>query len=165
MVMKAGATRVLSDIRSDIYKSAVMDCASLCNAIADSVSASMGGTSGALIELMLRAMAAYFSSGQENLSWAKALDKGVGAMQFYGGATVGMRTMLDALVPAVQTLNSPVGSVAAAAAAAETGMESTKSMPSLAGRSNYIQEEKLKGIPDPGAVAVSACFQAVAALF
>jgi hypothetical protein len=33
-------------------------------------------------------------------------------------------------------------------------MEKTKTMESLAGRSNYIQAERMMGVPDPGAFAV-----------
>ncbi len=36
--------------------------------------------------------------------WSHALKVGVQAMTFYGGATTGMRTMLDALIPAVDCL-------------------------------------------------------------
>lgn len=36
--------------------------------------------------------------------WSQALKAGVQAMTFYGGATTGMRTMLDALIPAVEKL-------------------------------------------------------------
>jgi hypothetical protein len=37
-------------------EAAAGDSAQLCNTLADLISASMGGTSGALIELMLRSM-------------------------------------------------------------------------------------------------------------
>jgi len=37
--------------------------------------------------------------------WSPALTAGVKAMTFYGGASTGMRTMLDALIPAIDELN------------------------------------------------------------
>ena len=52
------------------------------------------------------------------------------------------------------------GTILAASEAARAGMESTKTMSSLAGRSNYIEENKIRGIPDPGAVAVAEAFEA-----
>jgi len=69
--------------------------------------------------------------------------------------------MLDALVPAVTALQAG-HSMKEAAQQAEAGAEATKSMNSLAGRSNYINEELLSGTPDPGAVAVACAFAAAA---
>ena len=51
--------------------------------------------------------------------------------------------------------------MAAVAEAANAGAEKTKTMASLAGRSNYVNQEKMDGTPDPGAVAVAAAFSAV----
>ena len=39
--------------------------------------------------------------------WSAALAQGVTAVRTYGGADVGMRTLLDALVPAVAALAAP----------------------------------------------------------
>ncbi len=36
--------------------------------------------------------------------WIEAYDKGIAAIKFYGGAEQGMRTMLDALIPALHQL-------------------------------------------------------------
>lgn len=70
--------------------------------MASAVSSSMGGTSGALLELFFRAMSSSFlkergeGGGEEGVrrAWARALGQGVTAIKFYGGADVGMRTML-----------------------------------------------------------------------
>lgn len=51
--------------------------------------------------------------------------------------------------------------MAAVAEAAKGGVEKTKTMASLAGRSNYVNQDKMNGTPDPGAVAVAAAFHAV----
>ena len=37
-------------------------------------------------------------------------------------------------------------------------MESTKTMGSLAGRSNYVEESRMSGIPDPGAAVIAEAF-------
>lgn len=93
--------------------------------------------------------------------WAHALQAGTIAIQKYGGATVGMRTLLDALVPAVDAMStSRADPLAEAVAAAESGMLKTKTMLSLAGRSNYVAAEAMDGIPDPGAYAVFLAFKA-----
>lgn len=101
-------------------------------------------------------MAATFAKNHNTL-WPDAFVKGITAMQFYGGATVGMRTMLDPLVPAFDFLLL-TGDIALAAEKAKEGMERTKNMAPLAGRSNYIQPERMRGIPDPGAYAVYVAF-------
>ncbi len=43
--------------------------------------------------------------------------------------------------------------------AARNGADSTKYMEGAAGRSNYIQQKQMEGIPDPGAVAVATAFE------
>jgi triose/dihydroxyacetone kinase / FAD-AMP lyase (cyclizing) len=70
--------------------------------------------------------------------------------------------MLDALVPAVAALEAGEELTAAAKAATE-GAERTASMTkALVGRSSYVREDVLRGVPDPGAIAVAALFEAIA---
>lgn len=131
--------------------------------IADAVSASMGGTSGVLLELMFRKMSSTLSQtesiGIKEMS--KAFEEGVNAISLYGGATVGSRTMLDALVPAATCLIK-TNDIKAAAAEAKIGADGTALMTlASAGRSNYLSEETLEGTPDPGAVAVSIVLNAL----
>ncbi len=52
----------------------------------------------------------------------------------------------------------------AASIAAQEGMEKTKYMESLAGRSNYVLKSKMEGTPDPGAVAVAEAFGCAAGI-
>ena len=98
-------------------------------------------------------------------SMAPAFAAGVDAVQLNGGATVGSRTMLDAMVPAAQTWKE-TGSLEQAAQAARKGADATASMDTAsAGRSNYLSQESLQGTPDPGAIAVAIVLEAcVAAL-
>jgi hypothetical protein len=57
------------------------------------------------------------------------------------------------------------GGLQGGSAAASKGMESTKTMGSLAGRSNYVDESRMNGIPDPGAAVIAEAFAvALAAL-
>ena len=83
-------------------------------------------------------------------------------MKFYGGADQGDRTMLDALLPAVETLEAG-GDLVAAAGAARSGAAATAGMTKArAGRSSYLASRELAGVADPGAVAVAAAFEAAA---
>lgn len=72
-----------------------------------------------------------------------------------GKSKVGDKTILDALVPAVDAFraadNADAGLVAAIAAA-EEGVETSKSLQSQRGRASWLQERSV-GLPDPGAVA------------
>lgn len=126
-------------------------------AVADSISASMGGTSGALLEIFFRAGKVHLLEKPND--FAGAFVKGSAAIQDIGGASEGMRTMLDALLPASRVL-ADSGDWKLAVEAAEAGAEATVSMKALAGRSNYISEELLATVPDPGAKAVAIAMRA-----
>jgi dihydroxyacetone kinase len=83
-------------------------------------------------------------------------------MMFYGGANRGDRTMLDALLPAVEALEAG-GDLTAAADAARSGAAATAGMTKArAGRSSYLGSKDLTGVVDPGAAAVAAAFKAAA---
>lgn len=118
----------------------------------------MGGSSGALLAIFFSATAAGLAKGQ---GAHDALRHGVERMQTYGGASLGDRTMLDALVPAVEAL--PRGLMAAASAARE-GANATLQMPALVGRAAYVPASALVGVIDPGAEAIARAFGAAAGL-
>lgn len=101
--------------------------------------------------------------------WGAALQAGVAAMMRYGGAAPGMRTMLDALVPAAESLLSaladgvlPHEAVTAAADAAKEGVVKTSTMAASAGRSSYVPAAQLNNTPDPGAAAAAIWLESVA---
>ncbi|MBN1124330.1 MAG: dihydroxyacetone kinase subunit L [Sedimentisphaerales bacterium] len=83
-------------------------------------------------------------------------------------AQIGDKTMIDALVPAVQELRAAVErgelidqALAVAAEAAKKGAEATKGLAARFGRAKNIGE-KSKGQPDPGATSVSLVFRGFA---
>ncbi|KUZ98131.1 dihydroxyacetone kinase [Burkholderia ubonensis] len=99
--------------------------------------------------------------------WATAFRSAVEAIGELGGARVGDRTMLDALVPAVDAFdraleNDPNGAAAWAVAveAAERGAQETARMTPRAGRASYLGERAI-GTPDGGAVAVAYWLRAL----
>ena len=125
--------------------------------IADAIRTSMGGTSGVVLDIFFRAVATSISDDGSG-SWAVALRAGIDAVSFYGGAKVGMRTLLDALDPACAALESGSGGEAplrAMAAAALAGAEATQAMSAIAGRSSYVRAEEVQRVPDPGAMAIA----------
>lgn len=131
--------------------------AALCGAVADRLSTVMGGSSGILLGIGVAAMGVAVSDPPD---WTRALREGVARIRQYGGASEGDRTMLDALIPAVAALD---GGVPAAAAAARAGAARTALMTTArAGRSGYVPAEALRGVADPGAVAMARVFDALA---
>lgn len=127
----------------------------------------MGGSSGALYGLFLTAAAQALKAKTDLPAWSAAMDAGLEAMQKYGKAAPGDRTMLDSLWAAGQELQAwknPGASLlpvlTKAVKSAEAAAEATKNMEAGAGRASYISSARLDQ-PDPGAVAVAAIFRAI----
>lgn len=99
--------------------------------------------------------------------WADAFRGAAEAISELGGAKPGDRTMLDALVPAVEAFDAGLKSGldaaqawSAAVAAAEAGAQNTTQMMPRAGRASYLGTRAL-GSPDGGAVAVACWLRAL----
>ncbi|KVV46325.1 dihydroxyacetone kinase [Burkholderia ubonensis] len=99
--------------------------------------------------------------------WATAFRSAVESIGELGGARAGDRTMLDALVPAVDAFDRALeddrnGAAAWAVAveAAERGAQETARMTPRAGRASYLGERAI-GTPDGGAVAVALWLRAL----
>src|SRR5690606_27913647 len=109
-----------------------------------------GGSSGVLLSIMFtRAGNAY----KKEKHAGKALDSGLQKMKELGGAREGQRTMIDALQPAFTVL-AENGDLGTAAQKAREGADKTMKITHTAfGRSSYLSERSLTGIPDPGAEA------------
>lgn len=163
LTMERGAKEILSRLESNVINTSAHPVL-LFESLATAVSVSMGGTSGVLLELMFRKMSTFLNSASNPIDsnrMEEAFEAGVDAVSFYGGASLGSRTMLDALVPAVNELKK-TNSLSDAAKAAVKGADGTATMSSAsAGRSNYLSEDVLSGTPDPGAVAVGLVLTAI----
>jgi len=130
-----------------------------------------GGTSGPLFGMFFRALAKA-GAGRDEIdlaTLAKAAGDGLATIQRLGGAQPGDKTMVDALVPAVDALRAGGGgetasAVAAAARAARAGAESTGELVARRGRASYVGEAA-RGVPDPGALTVALLFDAGSAVF
>ncbi|PRP98268.1 Dihydroxyacetone kinase [Enhygromyxa salina] len=122
------------------------------------LASAMGGSSGVLMSIFCTAAGRAYARG---LAWPAALAEGGARIAEYGGAAPGDRTMIDALAPGFGALLD-TGSLERAAAAARAGAEQTAGMRrAKAGRAAYLSAESLEGVPDPGAVAVAAAFEAI----
>ncbi|TYZ62368.1 hypothetical protein PybrP1_004512 [[Pythium] brassicae (nom. inval.)] len=166
---KKAAETVLADLRA-FYP--LNDAAHTLLEIAQSVGRSAGGTSGVLYDIFFTAGALKLEAFEhvDATAWAASFHAGVDAVQKYGGAKEGARTMLDALLPAGRAVGQPAAGddgaalLAAAARAAEAGAEATKAISTKQafGRSGYVGEEFGAGVPDPGAMAAAFWISAVA---
>jgi len=138
--------------------------------VATLVRNAVGGSLGGLYNLGLTAAAAALPKDRSATpaEFATAMQAGLRAVQVYGNARSGSRTMLDALLPACEALSRAVqegagGAAAAraAATAAQIGADATKGMAAEAGRASYTRGTALLEA-DPGAVAVAVWMEAVA---
>lgn len=100
--------------------------------------------------------------------WSQALRVGVGSVSARGRAVAGDKTMLDALLPAVDTLQqmlekgeSLASALVAASAAAHDGMLATVPMVARKGRASYLGERSA-GHQDPGATSAHMLVAAAA---
>jgi len=135
------------------------DPAQLSLAVGRVLASAMGGSSGVLLSILLTTTGTRLEQGE---ALPDALRAGADAVSEYGGAQVGQRTMLDAVVPAIDVLAGG-GSLDEAAAAARQGADGTQHVESTAvGRSSYLSKDSLSGVVDPGASAVATIFEAVA---
>ncbi|MGW0881946.1 dihydroxyacetone kinase subunit DhaL [Streptomyces sp. NPDC002671] len=120
----------------------------------------VGGASGPLYGTLLRktgkALGDAAEVGEEQL--AEALRAGVDGVMALGGAAPGDKTMIDALVPAVDALGE---GFAAARAAAEEGAVATIPLQARKGRASYLGERSI-GHQDPGATSSALLIAALA---
>jgi dihydroxyacetone kinase len=150
----AGAARALV---SAMDRLPLSDHTQLLRAIGLELSQTMGGSSGVLLAIFFAAAGDGASSG---MSMREALKAGLARMQEIGGASVGDRTMIDALAPALDQLGA---GLPAAAEAARAGADRTAKMArAKAGRAAYVNARQLEGNNDPGAEAVARLFEFLA---
>ncbi|WP_043086891.1 DAK2 domain-containing protein, partial [Xanthomonas sp. SHU 308] len=95
----AGARALRQALDTDAL--ATGDAAALARGLAATIEHSMGGSSGVLLSILFTTAAGALADGRD---WVQALQAGVARMQHYGGAQRGDRTLLDALLPALDAL-------------------------------------------------------------
>ena len=150
-------------VNAKVPELADKDIGSILKTVGMTLVSTVGGASGPLYgTFFLQAGSA--TSGKLELSltdWAAALQAGVDGVIMRGKASLGDKTMVDALTPAVQALKDSAAkgsSFAAAlrdsAEACEQGMLATIPLVARKGRASYLGERSA-GHQDPG--ATSSC--------
>lgn len=129
----------------------------------------VGGASGPLWGSAFRAMGRALGDGEnfDGAALADAVDAALAAVVDLGAASVGDKTMVDALVPASAALRAGVAADAsladaarAAADAAEAGARGTSPMQARKGRASYLGERSI-GHQDPGATSAALIMRAL----
>ncbi|TPX33092.1 hypothetical protein SmJEL517_g03941 [Synchytrium microbalum] len=143
--------------------------------IAETSEKHMGGTMGAFFSIFFNAAANSWKSELlsvdhlTSLTITKAFEWGLAAVESYGGAKLGDRTLIDALRPALEAMSIASGLDASTKEildqgilAARVGATATSQMPTAKfGRSSYIGKS-LAGSPDPGAESIVIILEAIA---
>lgn len=156
-------------IEADLPHYDLAQPAATLRALSSTLRRSLAGTSGALYAvLLLRAAAALEKAGELGpKAWSAALTEAHRSVAEVGGAKVGDRTMLDALVPAAEAFDQALkqgrkypDALKNALNAARAGAARTAELKPRRGRSSYLGDRAL-GHVDPGAEAVVIWLDAV----
>ncbi|MDJ0992494.1 MAG: dihydroxyacetone kinase subunit DhaK [Dinoroseobacter sp.] len=144
-------------LKTNLSKMPLADLTQLFPALGNELSQTMGGSSGVILAIYFNAAGDACANGAPV---HQALLAGMKRVSDVGGASVGDRTMIDALAPALAALGE---GLSAAAKAAREGADSTAAIhKAKAGRAAYVPSDNLKGHNDPGAEAVALVFEGLA---
>ncbi|HLM89991.1 MAG TPA: dihydroxyacetone kinase subunit DhaL [Streptosporangiaceae bacterium] len=137
------------------------DVGALLKTVGMTLVSTVGGASGPLYGTLFLQMGSS-AAGKPELSeedWADALAAGLAGVQRRGKAELGDKTMIDALVPAVEALRSSLAGGATAGEAlhrsteaAHDGMTATIPLVARKGRASYLGERSANH-QDPGATS------------
>ena len=129
-----------------------------------------GGATGPLLGMLFLGMseAVGGKDALDAVSVATMFEAGLAGLQKHTKAQPGDKTMMDALVPAVEALRQAADqgadvatALARAAEAADRGAQATTDMQARFGRARNLGEAS-KGHPDPGATSMALLFQSFA---
>lgn len=160
-------------VRAKLPELADKDIGSILKTVGMTLVSTVGGASGPLYgTFFLQAGAS--AAGKLELSladWTALLQAGVDGVIMRGKANLGDKTMVDALVPALQALKDAGArasglaiAVQASADACEQGMLATTPLVARKGRASYLGERSA-GHQDPGATSSHLLLRAAAQAF
>jgi dihydroxyacetone kinase-like protein len=149
------------------------DVGALLKAVGMALVSKVGGAAGPLYGTLFLQMGTA-SGGKSELDlagWAEALESGIKGVQARGKAELEDKTMIDALVPALEALQAKAAEGAelgdalrASADAAERGRDATIPLEARKGRASYLGPRSI-GHQDPGATSSAMLVRAAADRF
>ena len=138
------------------------------------VEATEGDDVGAILKAVAMTLISKVAGGKTELDlagWTAALEAGVKGVQARGKAEPEDKTMIDALLPAVDALKTAEGEGASlgdalrrSADAAEAGMKATIPLEARKGRASYLGPRSI-GHQDPGATSSQLLLETAATRF
>ena len=162
--------RAMGCLAKAVADSRSRDLASVLNDVGWAILSAGGGSTGPLFGTFFMGMGEGTGDRAtlDATALADAFEAALAAVRKQTKAEPGDKTMIDALVPAVEGLRAavneglgPAAALARAADAAEQGAASTKDMQARFGKAKNLGERTL-GTPDPGATSVSLIFRGMA---
>lgn len=147
-----------------------LDTKAHLNALGTAIMNMGGGSASFLWGALFQGLSLPLAAGEASFGPARLVDMLSGAlaeMMDVSTARVGDKTLMDALIPAVEAARStlPTESVdsvlVAAAKGAAAGVEHTKTVAAKFGRAKNYKEQTI-GTPDPGAVSMAVFFGGLA---
>jgi phosphoenolpyruvate---glycerone phosphotransferase subunit DhaL len=167
-----GATmlRVMEKLEAAIDPASERGTASLLKEAGWTIMGVDGGASSAILGTLIAGMGDVELGEEIDCGCiARSFDAGLRAVATRTKAKPGDKTMMDALVPAVEALGAAASAgksiacaMSDAAAAAQMGAESTKDLVARYGRAKYLGEKTL-GHPDAGATSIALLFRGFSA--
>ena len=152
---------------SEITQESIGEFLSVCGMI---ITEYCGGASGPIWGSAFRSAGRY-AAGKQTVDLkelSELLQSAVDGIQKTGGAKLGDKTLLDALIPATESLKKSsidegilIEAMKKAANEAVKGAEKTKEISASKGRATYLGERSI-GFPDAGAVAIGVIFTGLA---
>jgi dihydroxyacetone kinase-like protein len=141
------------------------DIGAILKAVGMALISKVGGAAGPLYGTLFLQMgtATAGKTELEPADWTAALEAAITGVQARGKAQPGDKTMVDALLPALQALKDG-GDLTASADAAKAGMEATIPMEARKGRASYLGPRSV-GHQDPGATSSHLLLRAAAERF
>jgi dihydroxyacetone kinase-like protein len=166
--MDRGMTAVLNKLDTLTDK----DIGTIFKTVAMTLISSVGGASGPLYGTLFLQMATAGGDKTELTlaEWIAAFDAGLNGLIARGKTQAGDKTMVDALLPAINALREAAANgdtlkmaLLASAAAAAKGRDATKPLLAKKGRASYLGERSI-GHQDPGATSAHLLLKTLAEL-
>lgn len=156
-------------IKSELESYQEENIGNLMNLIGMTMLEICGGATGSLWGAGFRAIGKY-AAGKSEVELndiSEMISSFIMGMQKVGGAVLGDKTLLDAMIPASESMAKDAEAnidiaeaMKNAGVAASIGADKTKTIKAKKGRATYLGERSI-GHPDAGAQAISVLFKAV----
>ncbi len=153
--MRRGCEAVLQELDA----LAGMDLPTLLKAVGTKLVMKVGGASGPLYGTLFLTLGKELSAEPTQAEAAAAVAAAIAAVKARGRSETGQKTMLDVLVPALETF-APNGDLTAVKQAAALAAQATAPMRATRGRASFLGERSI-GHVDPGARSSSLMIAAL----